>query len=114
MACFRAYRWPGNVRELENRLMKAVALCPGLVLTRDLFGTDLCGAPTQPIDERPLGDWSLAEIEKIHVARVLDATGWHRGRACEILGVSRPRLRRLIRDHRLQPPEGVDPEPNGD
>lgn len=40
--CFRAYRWPGNVRELENRLMKAVALSQGAVITRDLFATDLC------------------------------------------------------------------------
>lgn len=41
--------------------------------------------------------------------RVLDAAGWHKGHACEILGVSRPRLRRLIRDHGLEEPGGMGP-----
>ena len=110
MDCFRAYRWPGNVRELENRLMQAVALCPGQVLTRDLFQPDLCSGPAEAGAERPLSTRSLAEMEKVHVRRVLEATGWHRGRACEILGVSRPRLRRLIRDHGLEQSTDLDPE----
>ncbi|TAK51587.1 MAG: sigma-54-dependent Fis family transcriptional regulator, partial [Betaproteobacteria bacterium] len=46
-------------------------------------------------------------VEKTHVLRVLEATGWHRGRACDILGVSRPRLRRLIRQYSLVVPAGA-------
>lgn len=33
---------------------------------------------------------------------------WHKGQACEILGVSRPRLRRMIRQYDLVPPGGID------
>jgi hypothetical protein len=40
----------------------------------------------------------------------LAATGWHRGRSCEILGVSRPRLRRMIRQFDLTPPAGLADE----
>jgi DNA-binding NtrC family response regulator len=47
-------------------------------------------------------------MERGHVARVLQATGWHRGKACKILEVSRPRLRRIMRDYGLEPPEGTD------
>ena len=103
----RGYDWPGNVRELENVLMKAVALCPGDTLTADLLPATIRKRPGTP---RP-GDraasaagMSLDEVQGLHVARVLAATGWHRGRACEILGVSRPRLRRLIQQYRLCPP----------
>jgi DNA-binding NtrC family response regulator len=52
--------------------------------------------------EEPL--CSLRELETGHVARVLSATGWHKGKACEILGVSRTRLERRIREAGLKVP----------
>ena len=112
LACFAAYQWPGNVRELENVLLKAVALSSGNTLTVDLLPLELqqrCGAvsaaPRASTVETGLG--SLEDMEKLHVAKVLAATGWQRGQACEILGVSRPRLRRMIRHYQLEPPGGV-------
>ncbi len=39
---------------------------------------------------------SLDDVERERVAEVLVATGGHKTRAAEILGVSRPRLDRLI------------------
>ena len=48
------------------------------------------------------GPISLQEMEKLHVAYVLDLVGWHRGRACEILEISRPRLRRMMREYGLE------------
>ena len=111
--CFEAYDWPGNVRELENVLMKAVALCPADVITCDLLPEQMCGVPA-PLrkSDRPEARWRLRDVEKVHVLRVLKATGWHRGRACEILGVSRPRLRRLIKQYGLAVPAcaAEDPE----
>ncbi len=108
MQAFYTYNWPGNVRELENVLMKAVALCPGDIITKDLISDTIC--PGQPNDvgvDKPLSEQSLQEVEKAHVARVLERTDWHRGRACEILGISRPRLRRLIRQYELTLPDDV-------
>ena len=108
MACLENYKWPGNVRELANALEKAVALCPGDVITRDLIG-DICNnETTSDRDEKiPLSEWSLEDIEKAHVQRVLESTHWHKGRTCDILGVSRPRLRRMIKHFDLIPPEGT-------
>lgn len=54
---------------------------------------------TLPADEQ-----SLQDIEKAHIARVLESTNWHRGRTCKILGVSRPRLRRLMSRYGLESP----------
>ncbi|MCZ7563783.1 MAG: sigma-54 dependent transcriptional regulator [Burkholderiales bacterium] len=111
LRCFETYDWPGNVRELENALMKAVALCTGDVITCDLLPERLCSAPAALRKEnRPDAGWRLSDVERTHVLRVLEATGWHRGRACEILGVSRPRLRRLIRQYSLTVPADAEPD----
>ncbi len=109
MACLKEYDWPGNVRELSNTLEKAMALCPGSVITRNLIA-DICNNDTPLSDDehRPLAELSLEEIEGAHVKRVLEATHWHKGRACDILGVSRPRLRRMIKHFGLLPPHGAD------
>ena len=109
------YDWPGNVREMENVLTKAVALCMGEVITSDLVG-DICSTPLSntPEAKRPLSEWSLDEIEKAHITRVLDATGWHKGRACDILGISRPRLRRMLKHHGLTPPGGASHDDSDD
>ncbi len=108
MNALHAYDWPGNIRELENVLRKAVALCPGDTITQDLIPKPISGEGGAPKeDDRPLSEWSLRDIEGAHIARVLEGTHWHRGRACEILGISRPRLRRLINQYGLTPPAGI-------
>ncbi|MEW8525153.1 MAG: sigma-54 dependent transcriptional regulator [Candidatus Thiodiazotropha endolucinida] len=105
LEAFEHYEWPGNVRELENILMKSIALSQGDALTRDQLPEPLRmdneKISSHPREARPLTEQSLEDIERIHVKRVLDATGWHKGQACEILGISRPRLRRLIRQYDL-------------
>ncbi len=114
--CLHDYAWPGNVRELENVLLKAAALSAGNTLTLDLMPPELQAGcrPSGEVTSRSAPDnlASLADMEREHVARVLQATGWHRGEACDILGVSRPRLRRMMREYDLLPPDGVPEEPD--
>ncbi|MCG7587308.1 sigma 54-interacting transcriptional regulator, partial [Photobacterium sp. OFAV2-7] len=96
MAALCAYDWPGNVRELENILTKAVALCPGEILTLDLFADiapDLGSKNEASVD---ITAKSLQDIEYQHVIRILESVEGHKGRACEILKISRPRLQRII------------------
>jgi transcriptional regulator with GAF, ATPase, and Fis domain len=45
---------------------------------------------------------SLDDMEREQVLRVLTATNHHKGKAAEILGVSRPRLRRLMEKHGIE------------
>ena len=109
LECFTHYDWPGNVRELENILMKVVALSSGDTLTRDMLpeGIGHGSSSTSELSDADVDESSgksLAEVEKAHVLRVLNEVNWHKGRACEILGVSRPRLRRIIRDYQIEVP----------
>ena len=104
MDAFVRYSWPGNVRELENMLTKAVALCTGGTITRDLlpgFLFESVSDGDSDVVEVSSSGKSLQDIERTHVLKVLESTNWHRGQACEILGVSRPRLRRLIAQYGL-------------
>jgi len=99
MAELMSHEWRGNVRELENFLTRAVILSKGKVL--ELPAREL----GEGIDERlhpgsPLR--SLEEVEAEHIGRVLGAVNWHQGKACEILGVSRPTLRKKIRIYGLK------------
>ncbi len=104
MAALNNYHWPGNVRELQNMLTKAVALCNGDLLTPDLLPGYVTGnsEPAGVIDSVFNQSLSLQDIERVHVEQVLERTGWHKGHACEILGVSRPRLQRMIVSYGLQ------------
>jgi DNA-binding NtrC family response regulator len=103
-ACLRGYPWPGNVRELENVLTRAVVLARGDVLTPDLLGICSRAAPAGvPAEEGGPALITLDELEARHVRAVLAHTGWHKGRTCEILGISRPALERKIHKYRLGP-----------
>ncbi|MGD0483127.1 MAG: sigma-54 dependent transcriptional regulator [Gemmatimonadales bacterium] len=90
------HRWPGNVRELENCLMRAVVVASGGVVRPEHLSMSSPGH----VGETPV--LSLVELEKVHVARVLEIAGGHKGRAADLLGVSRPRLNRLIEKYGLQ------------
>jgi DNA-binding NtrC family response regulator len=89
------HNWPGNVRELENCIKRAVVIASGSVIRPEHLSF------TPRAEERGKLS-SLDDVERDQVVRVLAATGNHKGRAADILGVSRPRLRRLIEKYGLE------------
>ncbi len=91
-----AHDWPGNVRELENCLMRAVVVAAGQVIRPE----HLTLASPRSGHGGPLS--TLEQVERDQVVRVLAATEGHKTRAAEILGVSRPRLNRLIEKYGLE------------
>jgi DNA-binding NtrC family response regulator len=96
MAELLAYAWPGNVRELENCLMRATVLAAGSVIRPG----HLALTESVPRSDGPLP--SLDDLEREHVIRVLAFTEGQKNRAADILGVSRPRLNRLIEKHGIE------------
>ncbi|HUF13106.1 MAG TPA: sigma-54 dependent transcriptional regulator [Longimicrobiales bacterium] len=98
------HSWPGNVRELENCVTRAVLTAAGDVIRPE--NVELIERP----DAEPGLDMTLAEAERRHVIRILAATGGHKTKSAEILGISRPRLDRLIARYELELP-GSDDEP---
>lgn len=95
METLMSHNWPGNVRELENCLIRASVLATSGVIRAD----DLALGPSP--DAPPPRVFTLEEAEGTHVAQVLRATGGHKTRTAEALGISRPRLDRLIEKHGL-------------
>jgi PAS domain S-box-containing protein len=69
MNALMAYDWPGNVRELENVIERAVILTGGTELE---LGDWLTAATSAGPSRIP----TLEELERDHITRVLEATGW--------------------------------------
>ncbi len=100
-----AYPWPGNVRELRNVLERAIVLgAADRLLPSHLPREVRRGLVSR--EDLP-EDLALSEMERRHVADVLALTGWHKTRAAALLGISRPRLDRKIRDYRLRRPDAT-------
>jgi DNA-binding NtrC family response regulator len=95
LAALARHAWPGNVRELENCLTRAVVVASGDVIRAE----HLVLGGAAPEGPAKLG--TLDEMERDHVLRVLAATRGHKARAAQILGISRPRLDRILARHRL-------------
>ncbi|MEZ4394252.1 MAG: sigma 54-interacting transcriptional regulator [Polyangiales bacterium] len=96
-AALTAYHWPGNVRELENAVEHAVALTDGSVVRREALPETVLGRARTP-RRRAIGESiTLAEVERLHIEAVLEATGGNRTRAAEILGVAPSTLWRRTR-----------------
>jgi two-component system, NtrC family, response regulator AlgB len=64
-----AYEWPGNVRELRNAMDRAIILFPERALGREALPERIAArADTSP---RLGGDYTLEQIEREHIERVI-------------------------------------------
>jgi DNA-binding NtrC family response regulator len=94
------HEWSGNVRELENRVQAGIMASAGDALVLELPVAGRAGGGAAPGWRR-----SLAEVERDHVLAVLERCAWNLGKTCEVLGISRPTLRKKIADHELKAPD---------
>ncbi|MHC4460472.1 MAG: sigma-54-dependent transcriptional regulator [Planctomycetota bacterium] len=98
-------QWPGNVRELESAIENAFAFGNSDTIHK----SDLPAYITERIDagrRRPPGGEAgvstLFEAERELLVRALRAAGGNKTRAAQFLGVSRPRLYKMMRRHGVQ------------
>jgi len=115
------YDYPGNVRELENALEHAVALSEGsLIRPADLptvlrtprmlptggdtgaAGMSGAGRSIASPSSENRDMWSLADVEKEHIRRVLTLHKGNATSAAKQLGISRTTLWRKLRQYGLQ------------
>jgi len=97
IAQMQTYAWPGNVRELKNVIERSLLLgkLPG-----DFFGVTRASA--QALEGAAAGtgiplSWSLDEVEKHHMLRVLESSAGNKSRAARSLRVSRKTLERKLK-----------------
>lgn len=104
MAVLKQYAWPGNIRELENVLSQAVLRNRGSIVDANhivLSGPLSAGAETKPATQGGYKPSPLKDVEAEHIQYTLDYVGGHKGKACEILQISRPALDRKIEKYQL-------------
>jgi transcriptional regulator with PAS, ATPase and Fis domain len=101
MASLESYDWPGNVRELENALTRAAVLSRGPVIGPEHLTLEPLEIGCDPGEVDESHDDTLDAAEAAHVQRILESVGGNKRQAARILGISRPRLDRLIEKHRL-------------
>ncbi|MCK6474277.1 MAG: sigma 54-interacting transcriptional regulator [Planctomycetes bacterium] len=107
----KAYGWPGNVRELRNVTERLAVLCPSEVIgVRELpvevqragaageETTAGMAAPAASSAVKPAAaQRQLADVEKEHILRTLEAAGGNKKQAAEILGIDRSTLYAKLR-----------------
>jgi DNA-binding NtrC family response regulator len=95
------YHWPGNIRELESTVSRAALSAPGRVIRASdiefLHATN--SAPQASSEQLP----TLADAERAHIVRVLEAVQWNKKEAARVLDISRGTLYRKIVEYRLEP-----------
>ena len=96
------YDWPGNVRELQNAIERAVLVCKTDALER----VDLPVIVNHENGNR--GDRSLGEIERQHIKRTLEETGWNIYRAARLLQIDRVTLYNRIKKYGFKREPGAN------
>ena len=100
LAAIDQWNWPGNVRELENRIKRAVIMADGkLVSAADL---DL-GKPADNDDEIDMINLKAVRdvADSRAIRRAIARTEGNISNAAKLLGISRPTLYDLIKQHGL-------------
>jgi transcriptional regulator with PAS, ATPase and Fis domain len=103
LATLHTHRWPGNVRELRNVIERAAILSGDertigpehLLIQRRTAAT-----PPDSVGEIriPRTGKTLAAVEREAIQIALRLTNGNRSAAARMLGISRPRLARKVRD----------------
>ncbi len=94
------YSWPGNVRELENVIERAVIVSQGPTLSVKVPKT---------FENTTHGKQSLEEIEREHIIRVLEESGWKiegKSGAAQILALNPGTLRSRMKKLGIKRPVG--------
>jgi DNA-binding NtrC family response regulator len=106
------YDYPGNVRELENAIEHAVAVADGPAIRPEdlpaVFHAPRLLPEAQDAAPRPAAaaadrdGWTLAQIEREHIERVLARHRWNATAAARQLGISRTTLWRKLKEYGIR------------
>lgn len=95
--------WPGNVRELANAIERAIVLSRADVLDVGDFPqlrTVAGSAPGRPGENST----TLREMERQHIERILQSTGYSLQQAADLLGIHRNTLRQKMKEYDISKP----------
>jgi DNA-binding NtrC family response regulator len=105
LAALMRYSWPGNVRELEHAIERAVLLGnQPMIGPEDLPGSCVSvDSPSGPLTAALARAYTLRDLEREYIQRVLEDTNGNKTEAAKILGVDRTTLYRKLEDYKIKP-----------
>ncbi len=101
------HQWPGNVRELESVIEHAFAFGNSEMIQKSDLPSYItecveAGACKLPEGKAGMGVSTLFEAERELLVRALKIANGNKTRAAQILGISRPRLYKMIQRHGVE------------
>jgi len=90
------YEWPGNVRELENAIERAVVVGKSARIQKEDLPIFRAQYRTVPSEK------SLKEVEKAHIACLLEEYGWNIAQTARVLEIDRSTLYNKINRYQLR------------
>jgi DNA-binding NtrC family response regulator len=104
LAALKSYDWPGNIRELEHTIERAVLLGKGaLVGVEDLPGHLVaCGDSAIVLAQALAKQFTLRDLEREYIGKVLETTHGNKTEAARILGVDRTTLYRKLEEYKFK------------
>lgn len=93
------YPWPGNVRELENIIQRAITLSRHEVVSPEDLPASIIQKADEKLFEKAVEEkFTLDQLEKEYIRRVLIETGGNKSKAAERLGLDRKTLYRKLQE----------------
>jgi len=91
----KRHGWPGNVRELENAVERAFVTASGKLISTD----ELSFLDVEVIPATNTNNYSLADMERVHIERVLVECDYNVSQASKILEIDRTTLYNKIKKY---------------
>jgi transcriptional regulator with PAS, ATPase and Fis domain len=101
MQSLQSYSWPGNIRELRNVLERAALLCDDGVIRDSDLSFQSIAAPRMQAGMEPGGDLTIEELERRHIALVLQRVNGKVDQAADKLGIPRSTLYSKIKQYNI-------------
>jgi DNA-binding NtrC family response regulator len=104
LAALMNYRWPGNVRELEHTIERAVLLGKETSIgLKDLpLQSQVSDGSSVPLAAAVANGYTLRDLEREYILRVIESTYGNKAEAARILGVDRTTLYRKLEEYKVK------------
>jgi DNA-binding NtrC family response regulator len=98
------YHWPGNIRELEHTIERAVLLGKEARIGLQDFPPSLVARNDHvlPLADAIAKSYTLKDLEKEYIMRVMETVGGNKTEAAKTLGVDRTTLYRKLEEYKVK------------